>query len=322
MVPAEVKRRLRALGEVVTFFGESGDQREGRLKKIQTTLGEEGTEGRLNVVGELLRKQEKELASGLEGAGNLLTEEEEKKKAEEAKAAEKMPAPVDFNRKMTAEASILSFIKRLMKEYEEMLEGRTMEEKKSGRGRQDAAYFGEATINIQPLLKMLEKQALEKDLVMHLEIIMQQLLMRDYVKAMEQYVMLTIGNAPWPMGVTSVGIHERAGREKIFEQHTAHILNDEQKRKYIHAFKRLMMFCQFKYPTDPSKTYEPGGVKDTTIFTEQGVKEGLSAARPVETEYKSEGLKQPGNIWIQKAPHPSVNAYTRGGGWGEQGVRD
>eukprot|EP01047_Picozoa_sp_COSAG01_P079917 COSAG01_NODE_15339_length_1347_cov_1243.159455_3_plen_27_part_01 len=27
--------------------------------------------------------------------------------------------------------------------------------------------------------------------------------------------MLTIGNAPWPMGVTSVGIHERAGREKI-----------------------------------------------------------------------------------------------------------
>eukprot|EP01045_Picozoa_sp_COSAG04_P022163 COSAG04_NODE_2466_length_4076_cov_22.944933_5_plen_207_part_00 len=78
MVPAEVKRRLRALGEVVTFFGESDDQREGRLKKIQTTLGEEGTEGRLNVVGELLRKQEKELASGLEGAGSLLTEEGEK----------------------------------------------------------------------------------------------------------------------------------------------------------------------------------------------------------------------------------------------------
>jgi pre-mRNA-splicing factor 18 len=58
--------------------------------------------------------------------------------------------------------------------------------------------------------------------------------------------MLTIGNAPWPMGVTSVGIHERAGREKIFEQNTAHILNDEQKRKYIHAFKRLMVFCQYK----------------------------------------------------------------------------
>ena len=38
---------------------------------------------------------------------------------------------------------------------DEVVEGRTMEEKKSGRGRQDSAYFGEATINIQPLLKML-----------------------------------------------------------------------------------------------------------------------------------------------------------------------
>ena len=41
--------------------------------------------------------------------------------------------------------------------------------------------------------------------------------MRDYVKGMEVYVELTIGKAPWPMGVTSVGIHERAAREKIFE---------------------------------------------------------------------------------------------------------
>lgn len=27
---------------------------------------------------------------------------------------------------------------------------------------------------------------------------------------------MAIGNAPWPMGVTMVGIHERSAREKIF----------------------------------------------------------------------------------------------------------
>lgn len=27
---------------------------------------------------------------------------------------------------------------------------------------------------------------------------------------------LAIGNAPWPMGVTMVGIHERSGRSRIF----------------------------------------------------------------------------------------------------------
>ena len=44
---------------------------------------------------------------------------------------------------------------------------------------------------------------------------------------------MSIGNAPWPIGVTMVGIHARTGREKIFSQSIAHVLNDETQRKYI-----------------------------------------------------------------------------------------
>ena len=44
---------------------------------------------------------------------------------------------------------------------------------------------------------------------------------RNYTKANEAYMVLAIGNAAWPMGVTMVGIHERAGREKIFSQQVA-----------------------------------------------------------------------------------------------------
>ena len=86
---------------------------------------------------------------------------------------------------------------------------------------------------------------------------------------------MSIGNAPWPIGVTMVGIHARTGREKIFSQSIAHVLNDETQRKYIQviiiiaiiivnisplsqAVKRLMTFCQNKYPTDPSKSVEYG----------------------------------------------------------------
>ena len=35
---------------------------------------------------------------------------------------------------------------------------------------------------------------------------------------------MAIGNAPWPIGVTMVGIHARTGREKIFSKHVAHVL--------------------------------------------------------------------------------------------------
>ena len=34
---------------------------------------------------------------------------------------------------------------------------------------------------------------------------------------------MAIGNAPWPIGVTMVGIHARTGREKIFAQNVARI---------------------------------------------------------------------------------------------------
>lgn len=35
------------------------------------------------------------------------------------------------------------------------------------------------------------------------------------VQAHEEYLRTAIGNAPWPIGLTMVGIHERTGREKI-----------------------------------------------------------------------------------------------------------
>jgi pre-mRNA-splicing factor 18 len=78
---------------------------------------------------------------------------------------------------------------------------------------------------------------------------------REYAKAGDQYIQMAIGNAPWPIGVTSVGIHDRAARNKISENSNsvAHVMNDEYQRKYITSMKRLMTFCQKQYPSNPSK---------------------------------------------------------------------
>lgn len=58
-------------------------------------------------------------------------------------------------------------------------------------------------------------------------------LIQRLVQANDAYLQMAIGNAPWPIGVTMVGIHARTGREKIFSKHVAHVLNDETQRKYI-----------------------------------------------------------------------------------------
>jgi pre-mRNA-splicing factor 18 len=71
------------------------------------------------------------------------------------------------------------------------------------------------------------------DILKHLSNICLFLTQREYVKANSVYLEMSIGNAPWPIGVTMVGIHARTGREKIFSQSIAHVLNDETQRKYI-----------------------------------------------------------------------------------------
>ena len=62
------------------------------------------------------------------------------------------------------------------------------------------------------------------------------------------------GNNPWPIGVTSVGIHERSSREKISHvMNAAHIMNDEATRKYLTAIKRLLTVMQRMHPAPPSR---------------------------------------------------------------------
>ena len=109
---------------------------------------------------------------------------------------------------------------------------------------------------VSPSSPLAATQSVPPEIALFLSRICQCLLDRDYVKANDVYLEMAIGNAPWPIGVTMVGIHARTGREKIFAQNVAHVLNDETQRKYIQAVKRLMTACQKQYPTDPSRSVE------------------------------------------------------------------
>ena len=74
------------------------------------------------------------------------------------------------------------------------------------------------------------------------------------MRANDAYILVAIGNAAWPIGVTSVGIHTRTAREKVEQKNVAHVMNDEAQRKYLTSFKRLMKFEQDRRPdVAPSK---------------------------------------------------------------------
>ncbi|KAI9325629.1 Prp18-domain-containing protein [Obelidium mucronatum] len=103
---------------------------------------------------------------------------------------------------------------------------------------------------MKPFFVQLKQGSLENDVVARVTEICKHMQDREYLKANDAYLRLSIGNAPWPIGVTMVGIHERSGREKISSSHVAHGLNDETQRKWIQSIKRMMTFAQSIYPPD------------------------------------------------------------------------
>lgn len=114
------------------------------------------------------------------------------------------------------------------------------------------ATYNQTKVYMKPLLRKLKTRSIPDDILDSLTLIMKHLLSRNYIKASDAYLQMAIGNAPWPIGVTMVGIHARTGREKIFSKNVAHVMNDETQRKYIQGLKRLMTKCQEYFPTTPS----------------------------------------------------------------------
>lgn len=141
-------------------------------------------------------------------------------------------------------------LKGLLEEWSHSLASRPDEVKHTMQGKLAAATQVQSADYLKPLFKKLRKRALTPDVLMRIAEIVHYIQRRQYRNANDSYLQLSIGNAPWPIGVTMVGIHERSGREKIFSSNVAHVLNDEVSRKYIQSLKRLMTFAQTKYPPE------------------------------------------------------------------------
>jgi Prp18 domain len=74
----------------------------------------------------------------------------------------------------------------------------------------------------------------------------------------------------------SFSIHARSGREKIFSSKIAHVLNDEETRKYIQSLKRLMTFTQTKVGCHTPMTARGCGADQLLVLLPQYPPEDVS----------------------------------------------
>ncbi|KAJ4727464.1 Pre-mRNA-splicing factor 18 [Melia azedarach] len=272
----EVIRRLRLLKQPITLFGEDDDARLERLKyvlkaglfEVDSDMTEGQTNDFLRDIAELRKRQktgilsdrkrkDREEGGGEDGEGGGRDEELSADGGSSGvdmdKDLKRMKANFD---ELCEEDKILVFFKRLLNEWNQELDEMPEAEKRTAKGKSMVATFKQCARYLNPLFKFCRKKVLPDDIRQALMLVVDCCTQRDYLAAMDHYIKLAIGNAPWPIGVTMVGIHERSAREKIYTNSVAHIMNDETTRKYLQSVKRLMTFCQRRYPTLPSKAVE------------------------------------------------------------------
>ncbi|KAI9280859.1 Prp18 domain-containing protein [Umbelopsis sp. AD052] len=246
----EVQRRLRAKGQPIRLFAETDKQRKARLRTLE--LMEERSEGQRNDFMRTLDQMDEGMnleALKRKAEGEDLTEKAAKKSRDDTAI---VPVNMDWLRTEPEKLHplIYSYLKRMLREWEEALDERPEEVKRSGQGKRSAAMQKQTADYLRPLFKQLKSRAMEPDILARVTEITHHMQNRRYRDAQDSYLQLSIGNSPWPIGVTMVGIHERSAREKIFAAQVAHVLNDETTRKWIQSLKRLMTFAQTKYPPD------------------------------------------------------------------------
>uniref|UniRef100_A0A9L0QZB0 Pre-mRNA-splicing factor 18 n=1 Tax=Equus caballus TaxID=9796 RepID=A0A9L0QZB0_HORSE len=283
----EVIRRLRERGEPIRLFGETDYDAFQRLRKIEI-LTPEVNKGLRNDLKAALDKIDQQYLNelvggqepGEEDTQNDLKVHEENTTIEElevictptsliphhtfgsltgwlshsiVQALGESLGKGDDHKDMDI---ITKFLKFLLGVWAKELNAREDYVKRSVQGKLNSATQKQTESYLRPLFRKLRKRNLPADIKESITDIIKFMLQREYVKANDAYLQMAIGNAPWPIGVTMVGIHARTGREKIFSKHVAHVLNDETQRKYIQGLKRLMTICQKHFPTDPSKCVE------------------------------------------------------------------
>lgn len=246
----EAIRRLRTKGQPIRLFGETDKDRRLRLRALELieervgdkTMGQNDFRKALEDVEE---EERNKLAKGGQSDAN--------KGKEKNRDAE---TQVDLTLIKTDPDKLYPVIyyalKKTLAEWGQWMDERPESVKRTNQGKIAAATQVQSGEYLKPLFRALRSRSLASDVLARIAEIVYYMQMRQYQRANDAYLRLSIGNAPWPIGVTMVGIHERSAREKISSDQVAHVLNDEVSRKYIQSLKRLLTFSQTKYPPEDS----------------------------------------------------------------------
>eukprot|EP00397_Hematodinium_sp_SG-2012_P036428 GEMP01039328.1.p1 GENE.GEMP01039328.1~~GEMP01039328.1.p1 ORF type:complete len:338 (+),score=98.43 GEMP01039328.1:10-1023(+) len=235
----EIIERLRDINHPIFLFGETRMQSYKRLLLLE-------------------RNRNKDYSEDLKATSGTNTHLEEMQKEEKGEAIEddsehedemdELDVGEDENARN--QSYLHKWAKRLLKEWQNDLARRPEADRMTATGKFETGQYRQSRRDLKPLLKKLKHRQLNAQITSLLFQMASMADKREYRKAGEKYMELSIGNAAWPVGVTQTTIHSRAGMTKISDGGVAHILGDETTRKFMMVIKRLLTLAERLNPPE------------------------------------------------------------------------
>ncbi|CAN0563730.1 unnamed protein product, partial [Ectocarpus sp. 12 AP-2014] len=229
----QAKARLRALCLPITLFGETQAQRSARLLLAEEDKGHHQDDFTLadghNVAtrtaggGEAGAADKGDGGAGEGGAAGAAASGGGAGGEDAAGKEAELDGEV---KEMERNKLVRTFFRGLLKEWEMDLNARPDHVKRTVQGKLETKTQKQAKDYMRPLFKLCKQKALPDGILNNLVTMINFMKEGEFVRANDIYILTAIGNAPWPIGLTMVGIHERSGRERISSKNVAHIMNN------------------------------------------------------------------------------------------------
>lgn len=210
MEEEELVKRFRARNQPIRLFGETYVDRLKRLKRIEST--EERTEGQRNDFRDLLQAADRDIADRILRGSDKdqqqdFTDRKKKQRLAELDSVDTSIISIELlneDKDKNCQLMVI-YLKRMLREWETFLDARSDDEKRTVQGKLASATQAQAGEYLKPFFKSLKRKELPDDVIARITEICYWMQRREYMKANDSYLQLSIGNAPWPIGVTMVG---------------------------------------------------------------------------------------------------------------------
>ena len=219
----DVVRRLRAIDQPIRLFAETDQERMKRLRTLEAQYDQRGgVEGGRNDWRKALDATNKEITAALlmksnsDGNGNNSNDDDDDDNRQRSSKKRKQDKDEDVDTSVislelyekepdTCRRLIRIYLKRMVKEWETDLLSRDDYFKSSQQGRLQITTMNQSLEYMKPFFKGLKKRQVPLDVEAKLAEICHWVQKREYQLANDVYLRMSIGNAPWPIGVTMVG---------------------------------------------------------------------------------------------------------------------